>query len=114
VVSSPSELFKLAEEATGEKIESCVEPVEIVKDLVYVGGLGIVVKTPPNILYMKLKRKYDVKGKIFTFYKEKIPVLEHYKDYVFYLITKVELNGEELSIESKSEYSTRNSPLNTR
>ena len=98
MVSSPRELYSLLEEAVGERIESVEEQVEIVKDLVYVSGIGIVVKTPPNYVKLRLIRKYNKKGKVFMFYDEKISYLEQYKDYVFYLITKVELNREELNI----------------
>lgn len=101
MVSSPKELYVLLEEAVGEEIVPIEVQVEIVKNLVCLNGLGIVVKTPLNNLYMKLKRKYGLKGKVFMFYDEKIPVLEQYKDYVFYLITEVELGGEELSIKKQ-------------
>lgn len=62
-------------------------------------GIGIVVDIIPDQVRLKLSRRYEKKGKVVFFENVPIRELEEFRNYVFFLVSRLYLDGEEVGIE---------------
>ena len=64
-----------------------------------VSGIGIIPGTIPDQVRLRLSRRYTKKGKVVLFENMPVKELEEFREYVYFLASRLMLHGEESDIE---------------